>query len=401
MPTPRTWGTIRNNFADPDRIDTAFRDAEGKTYLFAGDQYVRYSGDDYAEVDEGYPRTIAGTGRPRGLHGALPPGFETAVDASFQGLDGRTYLFKGGRYAASGGARGADPSRSGGAGSATPSPAPAGSTPPTPTARRLLLRGATRSSATSTASRTAACGWTRATRGAWSSTSRTCPRSSRAGSRRPSPSPVAGVHLFKDGRTVSPAPGDRIVRRVDRRWGQLGPVLPSGTVDAAFVGLDGKTYLFSGDRYLRYSGADYSHVDAGYPRLDRRGLGRDGDRGRRVRARRHGPTCSAPPGCCSASRSPRSSSGPRYEHDLDAGDVPPELRERLLAHGLQLAADGRVEGTGPEWTVPIERRRAASTVRREADALTVSAVAGDDRAVLRALLGTVLHAARRRATRGR
>ena len=74
------------------------------------------------------------------------------------------------------------------------------------------------------------------------------------------------VHLFKDGRTVSPAAGDRIVRRVDKRWGQLGPVLPTGTVDAAFVGVDGRTYLFSGDRYLRYTGADYSRVDAGYPR---------------------------------------------------------------------------------------------------------------------------------------
>ena len=83
----------------------------------------------------------------------------------------------------------------------------------------------------------------------------------------------AGVHLFKDGRTVSPAPGDRIVRRVDQRWGQLGPVLPSGTVDAAFVGLDGKTYLFSGDRYVRYTGADYSHVDAGLPAADRRATG--------------------------------------------------------------------------------------------------------------------------------
>ena len=82
--TPRTWGAIRNNFADPERIDTAFRDAEGKTYLFAGDQYVRYSGDDYAQVDEGYPRTIAGNWVAEGLHGALPPGFETSVDASFQ-----------------------------------------------------------------------------------------------------------------------------------------------------------------------------------------------------------------------------------------------------------------------------------------------------------------------------
>ena len=50
------------------------------------------------------------------------------------------------------------------------------------------------------------------------------------------------------------------------RWGVLPPVLPSGTVDAAFAGLDGRTYLFSGDTYLRYSTADYSVVDSGYPR---------------------------------------------------------------------------------------------------------------------------------------
>ena len=100
--TPRTWGLIKNNFADPERIDTAFRDAEGKTYLFSGDQYVRYSGDDYAQVDEGFPRTIAGNLAAEGLQVALPPGFETSVDASFQGLDGRAYLFAGGQYAASG-----------------------------------------------------------------------------------------------------------------------------------------------------------------------------------------------------------------------------------------------------------------------------------------------------------
>ena len=89
-----------------------------------------------------------------------------------------------------------------------------------------------------------------------------------------------------------------------------------------------------------------------------------------------------------------------HERRLDAGDVPPELRERLLAHGLQIAAEGRVEGTGPEWTVPLEGggrvdgaprgRRPDRLGRRE-----------HDRAVLRPLLGTVLRRARRRATRGR
>ena len=63
------------------------------------------------------------------------------------------------------------------------------------------------------------------------------------------------------------------IRYADGHWqpfgdaeGQTGGMAKT-TVDAAFVGLDGNTYLFSGDTYLRYSTADYSVVDPGYPRL--------------------------------------------------------------------------------------------------------------------------------------
>ena len=162
------------------------------------------------------------------------------------------------------------------------------------------------------------------------------------------------MHLFKDGRTVSPAPGDRIVRRVDKRWGQLGTVLPSGTVDAAFVGLDGRTYLFSGDAVpALHRVADYSHVDAGFPRqvaADWAGMASVdaafvldgttylfGTAGRLFRI----PVADE-------------FAWTAHEHRLDAGDVPPELRERLLEHGLRTAAERRVEGSSPEWTVPLE-----------------------------------------------
>ena len=40
-------------------------------------------------------------------------------------------------------------------------------------------------------------------------------------------------------------------------------------MDAAFAGLDGKIYLFSGDQYVRYSGADLSRIDEGYPKAIR------------------------------------------------------------------------------------------------------------------------------------
>jgi hypothetical protein len=63
-----------------------------------------------------------------------------------------------------------------------------------------------------------------------------------------------------------------------------------------------------------------------------------------------------------------------HEHDLDAGEVPPEVRERLAAHGLELAADGRVTGQSPRWTVPIEHGLRVE-VRREPGWLTVWNVA--------------------------
>jgi Tc toxin complex TcA C-terminal TcB-binding domain/Neuraminidase-like domain/Hemopexin len=375
--TPRTWGLIKNNFADPARIDTAFRDAEGKTYLFAGDQYVRYSGDDYAQVDEGYPRTIAGNWAAEGLHAALPPGFETSVDASFHGLDGRTYLFAGGRYAVS------------------------GDTTTQPVGNRWgrvrnAFLDATRIDAAYTEGsalyllvgdqvvRYVDCienGGVRVDDG--------YPRrleqhfedlqaEFETGIEAAFAEPGAGVHLFKDGRTVSPAPGDRIVRRVDRRWAQLGQVLPSGTVDAAFVGLDGKTYLFSGDRYIRYSGADYSYVDAGFPRLIARDWGgmEHVDAAFVLDGRTHLFGTAE-----TLFRIPVTQEFDRLanERRLDAGDVPPELRERLLTHGLRTAADGRVErrveGQGPEWTVPLDGGGQV-TVRGGADGLTVSAGAG-------------------------
>src|SRR5207244_4849602 len=98
----RRWGQIKSNFADPARIDTAFRDREGKTYLFAGTQYIRYSGADYAQdVDEGYPLTIAGNWEKEGLNAKLPGQFKESIDASFQGTDGKTYLFKDDTYVSS------------------------------------------------------------------------------------------------------------------------------------------------------------------------------------------------------------------------------------------------------------------------------------------------------------
>ena len=336
-----------------------------------------------------------GTGSPRGCTARCRRGSTPSVDASFHGLDGVTYLFKGGRYAVSGetaaqpvaerwgqvrnafAAAGRDRRRLHRRGRPL---RPAGR-PDHPLRRLHRERRRAGGRGLPAAPGAALHGPARRVR------ERPRGRVRRAG-RRP------GVHLFKDGRTVSPAPGDKIVRRVDKRWGQLGPVLPTGygrrrvrrprrqdlPVQRRPVPALHRRGLLAGGR--------------GLPAADRRGLGRD----RRAWTPRScstaRPTCSAPRASCSAFPSRRSSSGP----PTCAGSTRATSRPSCgngCSSTVCASADARVEGTGTEWTVPLDGG-ARVVVRREADALSVTAVAEHDRAVLRPLLGTVVHAARPR-----
>ncbi|MGH8919802.1 MAG: hemopexin repeat-containing protein, partial [Actinomycetes bacterium] len=87
-------GRVRNTLADTGRVDASFV-AGDHTFLFAGDQYVRYTGDRYADVDEGYPRAIE-TALPADIGvAALPAPFVDGIDAALAGIDGRIHLFAG------------------------------------------------------------------------------------------------------------------------------------------------------------------------------------------------------------------------------------------------------------------------------------------------------------------
>ncbi|MFD1047779.1 hemopexin repeat-containing protein [Kibdelosporangium lantanae] len=91
-------GRVRNTIATTGKVDAALV-AAGRTFLFSGDQYVRYSEGqyqgDYKYVDDGYPRTIASS-LPAELDMAeLPEQFHTGIDAAFASPDGRVYLFRG------------------------------------------------------------------------------------------------------------------------------------------------------------------------------------------------------------------------------------------------------------------------------------------------------------------
>ncbi|NEQ65195.1 MAG: hypothetical protein F6K21_06795 [Symploca sp. SIO2D2] len=57
--TRDSWGKVTNEITSLGKVDAAFVGLDGYTYLFSGDRYIRYSGNNYTEVDDGFPRAIA------------------------------------------------------------------------------------------------------------------------------------------------------------------------------------------------------------------------------------------------------------------------------------------------------------------------------------------------------
>ncbi|MER5424776.1 hemopexin repeat-containing protein [Streptosporangium roseum] len=359
-PKEQAWGKVRNNFTDPKKIDGAYVDPEGRTHLFAGDQYLRYSGDDYAYADEGYPRAITEWWQG---DTPLPEAFRDAVDAVFHGHDGRTYVLSGER-------------------------AFDGVTEQPLTERWGRLRNTFDGAERIDAAYAGAEGYllfsgnqvVRYTDNPENDGVRVAEGyPQRIETWRPGvPVEFEGaveaafedgsgtVHLFKNGKTVALGMSGGSVAPTVEKWGLLADVLPGGRVDAAFVGLDGKTYLFSGDRYIRYSSADYSVVDLGYPRAvtgDWGGLDRvdaafvmDGS------AHLFGPVgliLDLPAD---------------YEAELADGNCSPALRRRLQDHGVVVGPATAVTGASPEWRVTAQGG-IVLTIRRAGDRIRVH---GDD-----------------------
>ncbi|MFL6118537.1 hemopexin repeat-containing protein, partial [Actinophytocola sp.] len=318
-PREQVWGKVRNNFTDPARIDGGFADRDGHTYLFSGDQYLRYSGADYTVVDEGYPRPVAEWQEHEGI-GATVPGpldafqapdgtihvltgvggwgrvrgdFENLerIDAAYSG-DGAIHLFAGGQVV-----RYSDSIENDGV---------------------------------------------RVDEG-YPHAIQDVPAQFESGVEAAFTDPTGVLHLFKAGRTASVGGQDPALVPTAQRWGVLAPALAEGTVDAAFAGLDGRTYLFSGGTYLRYTGGDYTVVDPGYPRaIDTDWVG------------------------LSTVDAAFTMDGSTYlfgtggllfdladelRADLAADQLTPRLRTRFAEHGLTVTGS---RGAGPEWTVTTQ-----------------------------------------------
>ncbi|NEO81651.1 MAG: hypothetical protein F6J99_37740, partial [Moorea sp. SIO4G3] len=263
----RKWGKLHNNFQNLDKIDAAYTDSSGYTYLFSGEEYVRQSnGSDY--IDEGYPKTIAKHWKNEPGNEQLPKLFQESIDAAFVGHDGKTYLFKNDQFVSS-----EDLTK----------------------AQSIMAKwGRTQNNLKTTGKVDAAyidgsqimifCG-------DQIFSFKDCLENDGVMPSEGFPKLIKEhfnnlpaefhqdidaafkdnnqvLYLFKDKKyiTVDSAGNRNGPVEIKEKWGKTLNPITNGKVDAAFVGLDGKTYLFSGNQYFRYSSDDYSEVDAGYPK---------------------------------------------------------------------------------------------------------------------------------------
>ncbi|NEP53997.1 MAG: hypothetical protein F6K65_36485, partial [Moorea sp. SIO3C2] len=246
---------------------SAYTDSSGYTYLFSEEEYVRQSKEsDY--IDEGYPKTIALYWKNEPGNEQLPKPFQESIDAAFVGHDGKTYLFKNDQFVSS-----EDLTK----------------------AESILAKwGRTQNNLKTTGKVDSAyihgsqimifCG-------DQIFSFKDCLENDEVMPSEGFPKLIKEhfnnlpaefhqdidaafkdnnqvVYLFKDKKyiTIDSSNSQITPHEIKEHWGKTLNPLTDGSVDAALVGLDGKTYLFSGNQYFRYSSDDYSEVDAGYPR---------------------------------------------------------------------------------------------------------------------------------------
>ncbi|WP_299462925.1 hemopexin repeat-containing protein [uncultured Microscilla sp.] len=276
------WGKVPTELETIENIDAAFTDRNGRTYLFAGDQYLRYSegydatSDNQRIADEGYPKKIAENWHHESAQSNLPVGFEEAIDAAFA-HEGNTFFFKDNYFISSDDF----------------------------TQKRNIrdVWGKVKTNFYDLDKVDASC-----TIGeklyifagseviVYTDSLENEGVLMRQGSPMPIEELFAGLpkefckygieaafagfdgklHLFSKGMhltfSINTDGSFALIEAKETKdtWGKLTSTFDrdNAQVDAAFVGLDGYTYIFSGDQHYRYTGEDYRHANAEYPKAN-------------------------------------------------------------------------------------------------------------------------------------
>ena len=273
MPTERRLGLVANNFEQAGPINAAFTNLDGVSYLFSGDQFVRYSGESFATVDPGFPKKIQGNWPGEIGVDTLPERFSESIDAGFVSPNGQIILFKDDKFVRY---DDLDPSAQ---------------------ERDIAsfwgyvlneFSDLTRLDAVFSDGRYVylflndyVIRYEDQVENEQVMMSEGFPL--RLANFMPGlPADFEygidaifkgaddNVYVFKNNQYLVLSPTmDRVVSQGDlaSKWGMVRNTIQTvGEIDAAFTGLDGYTYLFSGDQYFRYSGKDFTRVDEGFPR---------------------------------------------------------------------------------------------------------------------------------------
>jgi hypothetical protein len=267
------WGRVRNVFVDNQRVDGALA-YNGAVYLFCDDQYVRYSGQGYEHVDESYPRRVRPNWNVLEQIGVIPDGLPLPITAVVVGkAPGGTsddvYFFGGNQYAGPGGALGdikaqwarvrnnieksgvVDAAMLDGGG------------------KMFLFSGdqyyrysnPTQEFADETYPQRLSGNWAQEGNGY------SLPDAFVPGISAALRTAEGNIFFFSgqsyarvDGPQAAPLPSNSQDWGVVRNW-----IQSNNKVSAAFVDTTGKTYLFGGDQFVRYSDATSQFADEGYP----------------------------------------------------------------------------------------------------------------------------------------
>lgn len=268
-PVSKDWGKIRHNFTNPERIDASFTDHNGKSYLFSDDEYIR-SSDAFQSLDESYPKKIEGNWEFE-LEGiTLPEPYYDTIDASFQSPHGKTYFFNGNQFVCSDNYLeeidnydfwGKVKNNFEGIDSLDAS---------FYLDQHLYMFSGDQVLRYTDGIENEKVYVDEGFPIKLKSLIPNIPHEFRHGIDSGFKGHDGCVHMFKDDLYIKVSPDFKVVNApisIADNWGKVrNRFLDLKQVDASFVGLDGKLYLFCDTQYIRYSGINYSKVDEGYPK---------------------------------------------------------------------------------------------------------------------------------------
>lgn len=260
------FGETDNVFANLHEIDAAFKDKEGRLFLFSKDHYVRYS-DDYEYVDQGYPKSIADDWPKENLDIDFPSSFKSDLDAAFEGTDGYSYFFKGDQFISSeDSSKIIDITEQWGHTKYDFSDIDQIDAAYDVDGEVYLFSGDNvikYEDCIENDDLQVADGFPAKIMDQFDF----LPDEFNKGIDASFKGADGNLYHFKDDQVVKVGPENSIeMSNTDEVWGRVRNNLAiGGKVDAALVGLDGKTYIFSGHQYWRYSTEDYTKADPGFP----------------------------------------------------------------------------------------------------------------------------------------